>query len=720
MITRNSVVRRWLYAGGLLVLLIGISLGSFMTGRNMRPDSQYATPTQPASDQSDDDQGDGDSGDGEDETVYYCSMHPQIQSTDPDEPCPICGMDLIPMPEDVDDQDDDLPVLRLSERSARLLDIRTTPAERRDAQTELRFVGKLDYDERRLTEVVARSHSYVEQLDANYRWMEVRRGEPLAAFYSPQVTAAARELLVAGRSQSAERNPGTLDAAKARLERLGVSQEQIEAIIDSGEVPRTFTVPSPRDGVVADLKVREGEWLSEGGRLLRVADLSTLWLQLEAFESDLQWLRVGQTARFTVQAYAGEVFEGTVTFIDPQIDPQSRTVRVRLDVPNPDGQLKPGMFARGTVQVQVHGDRRLAQRNGDEIVAGESPLLIPASAPLITGRRAVVYVRSPDTDRPTFEGRQIVLGPRVDDYYIVSEGLEEGEQVVSRGAFKIDSELQIRGRPSMMARTELFGETVDDEAEPRVPTDHPAHAVDPTAVSEPFAASIAEAFERYLALTGALADDDFDAAREAMVAYHDHLLALDAEVLSASEREAWQAVDRELHEALHAMADGDDLEAIRAHLEPLSDSTALAVQAFAGDRVQSMYRAHCPMAFDDAGADWLQVDEQIANPYFGASMLRCGTIEQDMLEDAHDGHDHNADDADEPMARASDYPLDECVVTGLPLDSMGGPVSYEHEGREVLFCCGACEPTFKSDPQRYMSKLNEAAEAGTHNQTHDH
>ena len=714
MMTRDKPrITRWLLAGGLLLLLVAVSLGSFLAGRGIGSGANHTSAVQPASDATDHDQHDDDADGGA--AIFYCPMHPQIQSDDPHDNCPICGMDLIPMPGDADEDDGDLPILRLSERSSSLLDIRTTPVERRPAEREVRFVGKLDYDERRLSDVVARSQIYIEQLHANYLWSAVEQGEPLAAFYSPQVNAAARELLVVQQSHAAGRNPNSLEAAKARLDRLGVSPDQVQAILDSGEAPRTHTLPSPMDGVVAELNVREGEWLREGDRLLRIADLSTLWLQLEAYETDLQWLRPGQTAQFTIQAYPGEAFEGEVTFIDPSIDPRTRTTRVRVEAPNPDGLLKPGMFARGTVHVQVDSQGRAAHLADADQAVTEPPLLIPASAPLITGRRAVVYVRLPDTDRPAFEGRQIVLGPRVGDWYVVREGLEEGERVVTRGAFKIDSELQIRGRPSMMARGELFGE--EPQAEPRIPADHPAHAVNPDEVPDAFAIAVTEAFDRYLNLTAALAADDFNAARRAVVRYHDHLLATDADALDSAAREAWQAVDAQLHHALHAMAAASELEAIRLHLEPLSDYTSLAVQAFAPGHVGAMYRVHCPMAFDNEGADWLQVDQQIVNPYFGASMLRCGVVEQDLLNATGEqpGDSASAEPQDTGQVATADYPLDVCLVTGLPLDAMGGPVRYVHEGQEILFCCAACQPRFEAEPDRYLQKLEQAAPGQTHN-----
>ncbi|MEX1015772.1 MAG: efflux RND transporter periplasmic adaptor subunit [Phycisphaeraceae bacterium] len=519
MIRNAPSLKRWLLAAGLLLLLVVVALGSFLTGRTTRPGPADAAAARSAPNPSEHDH-DVDDG----ETTYYCSMHPEIRSNDPDDTCPICGMDLVPMPTDGGEQaDGDLPVLRLSDRSARLLDVRTTPVERRMADTQVHFVGSIDYDERNLVDVVTRSQGYVEQLHANYLWMPVREGDPLATYDSPAVNAAARELRVVQQSHAAGRNPNALAAVKAKLDRLGVSPDQVQAMLDSDEAWGAYTLRSPIDGVVAELNVRAGEQLGEGGRLMRVADLSTLWLQLEAYETDLPWLRVGQRATFTVQTYPGETFEGTVAFINPAVDPRTRTAQVRIDVPNAAGLLKPGMFARGTVQAQVTG-----QGQGE----AEPPLLIPASAPLITGRRAVVYVRQPDTDRPTFEGRQIVLGPRVGDAYIVREGLAEGEQVVTRGAFKLDSELQIRGRPSMMGRDELFG-----------------------------------------------------------------------------------------GEAGHAHGD----------------------------------------------------------------------------------------------ASAAAEPGETCPVTGLPLDAMGGPVRYEHEGQEILFCCDACPPRFEAEPERYLPAVEQATEDEVHN-----
>ena len=216
-----------------------------------------------------------------------------------------------------------------------------------------------------------------------------------------------------------------------------------------------------------------------------IVDLSDLWLRLDAYESDLAWLRFGQQVAFSVEAYPGQTFQGQITFIDPELDPNSRTVSVRVNVPNAERKLKPGMFAKAIVRsnIAMAGKVYSPEFAGKwispmhpEIVKdnpgkcdicgmdllpaeelgyvqdpnAEPPLVVPASAVLRTGKRAVVYVEMPDTDRPTYEGREIEIGARAGDVFIVSSGLGLGDRVVTNGAFKIDSALQIRAKPSMM------------------------------------------------------------------------------------------------------------------------------------------------------------------------------------------------------------------------------------------------------------------------------
>jgi Cu(I)/Ag(I) efflux system membrane fusion protein len=233
-----------------------------------------------------------------------------------------------------------------------------------------------------------------------------------------------------------------VDAVREKLRLWGLTKKQI-ANIEKREKPSDhMTIYSPISGVVIDKNVHEGMYLKTGDRIYTIADLSQVWVKLDAYESDLSWIRNGQEVEFEIEAYPGEILKGKIGFIDPFLDTKTRTVKVRVNVPNSEGKLKPEMFVRAVLYPVVA-----------DAAEGESLLLIPASAPLITGKRTVVYIKVPG-NKGTYQGREIVLGPRTGDYYLVRQGLTEGELVVVNGNFKIDSAIQILAKPNMMSPEE--------------------------------------------------------------------------------------------------------------------------------------------------------------------------------------------------------------------------------------------------------------------------
>lgn len=392
------------------------------------------------------------------DVFYTCVMHPHVRSSTPGE-CPICGMGLVRVEnhvghrEDGDAVDETQPTrLALSPRAAALLQLEVHRAERRAIDVPVHLFGRVAHDETRLRTVSAWVPGRVERLHVDFTGAAVRRGEPMVELYSPTLIAAQAELLQALEAERAlvrgadvvrESARLTVAAARDRLRLMGLDARQIEALVARGRVDDRVTIPAPVSGIVIERLAAVGDYLAVGTPIYRLSDLSRVWLQLEAYETDLRWLALGQTVSLTTRSLPGDAFDGVVGFIDPVIDARRRTARVRVEAANPEGRLKPGMFVRG----------RVDGRMGDHVGHGDDhrpPLLVPASAPLITGRRAVVYVQVGDPGQPGFEPRDVRLGPRAGDWYVVEDGLAEGELVVARGAFKIDAELQIRGLPSMM------------------------------------------------------------------------------------------------------------------------------------------------------------------------------------------------------------------------------------------------------------------------------
>ena len=427
---------------------------------------------------------------------WTCSMHPQVHMSKPGL-CPYCNMKLIPVYNNAGDEMAGMREFTTSEAAKALMDIETAPVERKFVTAEIRMVGKVDYDESRLAYITAWVSGRLDRLYVDYTGVSVSKGDHMVYMYSPELLSAQEELLQAVKSAQRikpdnsdivrDMTAGTLDAAREKLRLLGLSAEQIAEVEKRGSATDHITIYAPISGIVVHKNALEGMYVKTGTRIYTVADLSHVWVKLDAYESDLSWLRFGQQVEFTTVSVPGEVFKGTVSFIDPVLDPVTRTVKIRVDVPNNDGKLKPEMFVKAIVRANVAAggkvmDPKLAGKwicpmhpsvikdePGNCDICGmplvkteslgyvsaepkdsEKPLVIPVTAALVTGTRAIVYVEVPNADKPTYEGREIVLGPRAGNYYIVRNGLEEGQRVVTKGNFKIDSALQIQAKPSMM------------------------------------------------------------------------------------------------------------------------------------------------------------------------------------------------------------------------------------------------------------------------------
>jgi len=365
------------------------------------------------------------------QTVWTCSMHPQIRKTAPGL-CPICGMDLIPLVQKSTPVDSN--AISFTKEAAALANVLTTKVSRQNPIQEIRLSGKIQMDERLLQTQTSHIAGRIEKLMINFTGETIRKGQTLALIYSPELVTAQQELLEAAKDKDSHSD--IYEASKERLRLWKLSEKQINAIELSGKVKNTVEIVSNFSGFVTTRRVNNGDYVEAGTALLEVADLSRLWVMFDAYESDLPFLHIGNTISFSLQAMPGEQFSGKIGYIDPIMDPISRVSKVRVEVNNPSGKFKPGMFTTGIIT-----SKSTRYRN---------PLVIPVAAVLWTGKRSVVYVRIPDSEEPIFKLRKVELGPKFGENFVVLGGLSEGEEVVTQGAFSVDAASQLEGKPSMM------------------------------------------------------------------------------------------------------------------------------------------------------------------------------------------------------------------------------------------------------------------------------
>ena len=648
------------------------------------------------------------------ETIWTCSMHPQVRQPKSGL-CPICQMDLIPLTGGSGASG--LRDVSITPEAAALMSLRVVPVERRPAQRDIHLFGKIDFDERRVTTVTARMAGRLDRFYVDFTGVAVRKGDHMAEIYSPELFVAQQDLIqaVAAAQTATNRSPAfaqtqrrLLESARERLRLLELDDDQIAAIEQQAEPSDHITLRAPTDGLVIKRQVEEGQYVSTGAPLFAIADLSTVWLQMEAYESDLPWLRFAQDVSFEVEALPGEEFHGRIAYIQPELDAQRRVVPVRVNVDNQKGLLKPGMFARARVKAVLTENGRavdpglagkwissmhpeimqdepghcsicgMALVPAEELgfvasaETGTGVLQVPASAVLRTGNRALVYVRESAGDEVTFSGRQIALGPRVGQAYMVKAGLEKGEWVVTDGAFLLDSELQLQARPSLMnpnaglaerpaaeAPAALLGQwqpvlralgrNNPDQVRAAVAAIRSDNLSDEvrtrwTEFRARFLVSMTEnptatdrAVERLGMAMGlpyqpvAPPPAPSDAELKMLKANLAHYYTLSAALIQDDEAAARKgaAMLGPLGQPLLATK---DLESFRVAFETLSDTLAEQVRA-SGDQAGGVYLVHCPMAFDNRGASWLSPEPEVLNPYFADRMLRCGSVRETLSLD---------------------------------------------------------------------------------------
>lgn len=539
------------------------------------------------------------------EAQYYtCGMHPWVILPHPGD-CPVCHMELTPL-----DPSKFTGEVSIDPVVVQNIGVRIEPVTEGPLVRTIRTVGTVEYDETRVRDVNTKISGWIEQLYVDFVGASVEEGEPLFTLYSPALVQAQEEFLLALRrqreapsaSQTGLGQPLDLvESAHTKLELFDITPEQIDELARTGEASRTMTVLSPHTGVVIAKHATEGMKIDPGTQVFRIADLSKVWVLATLYESQLPFVSEGQRAAMTLSYIPGQTFEGRVVYIYPYVDPRTHEAQVRLEFDNPDGLLKPGMFA--TVELQSELKREA--------------VLVPRAAVLSTGRRDIAFV---SRGEGRFEPREVRLGAETGEGQIeILEGLMPGEMVVTSGQFLLDSESRIREALAKMVRGDL---AADQQA--RVAT---AGRSELESLPETVAASLIDVLHAYLPIGERLASDRADGLAEPA---RELVGALDRVVgATIPEDENFWHTHTEAADARAAaleLASTTDLAAARETFAELSLALdklfrATGVPPGLEEEVQSL---HCPMFMEDkGGAIWLQAAGPVRNPFFGAMMLEC-------------------------------------------------------------------------------------------------
>ena len=379
------------------------------------------------------------------EYVYVCPMgYPEASETPG--VSKFCGMELIKK------KRSEVPFLsgkginevRLSPSEMILANVGVSTVEYKSLEREINAVGKIDYNETRQAHIAARFSGRVEKLFINFTGQKVKKGEPLLEIYSPDLVTTQQEYILAldnlekmkgsPLKESMEIAKNLMESTKNKLLLWGITEEQILNLETTKKVQTTMTIFAPVGGTITKKEIVEGQYVSEGQDFFQIDDLSVVWMYADIYEYEISFVKLGQKVEVTTQAYPGEVFTGKINFIAPTLNPSTRTLSIRAEFHNPAEKLKPEMYVNAKIKV----------------ASGKS-LVVPATAVLSTGKKEIVWVQ---VEPGVFQPKEVKTGVRAGDYYSVLEGLKDGEKVVSKAGFLLDSESQMRLGGAAMSEME--------------------------------------------------------------------------------------------------------------------------------------------------------------------------------------------------------------------------------------------------------------------------
>lgn len=371
--------------------------------------------------------------------LYTCAMHPFIIKDKPGS-CPICGMTLVkkldaPQASGSTKEQEMLAHVSLSPTQRVMANVATVKVARMPLSREIAATGIVQYDQSRQAKVTAWVAGRIDRLYVDTVGAYVSKGKPLAEVYSPDLVSAQQEYLLALKSREQFKNSsiqaiaqggeGLVASARQRLKLMGVRDAQIASLVKGGEPNIRISIYTPLSGIVIEKMVQQGQYVNLGEPLFAIADLSRVWVEVEVYENEFPFVKLGQSVSITSQSYPGKPFTGRVSFVYPFLDQKTRTVKVRVELSNPGLKLKPDMFVNALIKSPLG-----------------AALVVPASAVVDTGKRQLVWV---EKEAGMFEPRDVQVGARVEDNVQILSGVAEGEKVAATGGYLIDSESQLKG-----------------------------------------------------------------------------------------------------------------------------------------------------------------------------------------------------------------------------------------------------------------------------------
>ena len=530
--------------------------------------------------------------------VYSCSMHPQVRQNQPGT-CPLCGMNLVQSTSLQTTTDPN--AIQLSKDAQKLANIQTLKVTKSSPSVTLHLNGRVLADKRKTAVQTTHISGQIEQLLIGSKGQYIKAGEIIAYVYSPDLIEAQNELFEAFAMKEAQ--PELFEATRKKLENWKLTSAQIDTILRLGEPIESFPLVSEWKGMILNKYVSKGSHIERGTQLYEVANLKSVWVTFDLYETDLKTVHVGDKINMEFSSYPGKIFIGQVNFINPIVDPATQVAQIRVIYTNTFKPVYPGTSVKGLLNSQPKDNQKI--------------IILPKTAVLWTGKRSIVYVKDPISNEPTFHLREVTLGALNTSGYAIEKGLEVGEEVVVNGVFTIDAAAQLAGKNSMMNSSLV--KTPNKSNKPmgkkKIGKINPSASV---------AFTLKELTEAYLNIKNALA-----------LKNHNIIISEAALFIGqiGDQKNFSADIDQTILIQLNKMT--QEINATRKINEvygPFAEMSDLFFDFLDHYKIKNLtlFRQYCPMAFDNKGAYWLSNTQDIYNPYFGEEMRFCGEVKEQL------------------------------------------------------------------------------------------